>query len=191
MPILVAYNIRIGELYRGGVKIDACVSTFMIKIGFGGSAGIASNCRGYLSCGKNAGILFKGRAYLAEGASLRVDSGKLTFGNNFSANKNCFIACNDEIKIGDDVLLGWDVNIRDSDGHRMYVNGAMKTPLKSIVIGAHTWICSCVDILKGAIICAHSVVAYRSCVVGVFSDEHVLIGGYPAKILQRDIDWEE
>ena len=46
------------------------------------------------------------------------------------------------MKIGDDVILEWKLNIRDSDGHVVYDNiTKIKNPIqKDITIKNHIWI---------------------------------------------------
>ena len=97
------------------------------------------------------------------------------------------------LTVGDDVLLGWRVNIRDSDGHSIYDDiTKIKNPIqKNITIGNHVWIASYVDILKGTEIKDNSVIAYRSCVLSKFDKANCIIGGYPAKILRENINWEK
>lgn len=41
-------------------------------------------------------------------------------GNDFYANRNLTIQCEKQILFGDNDLLGWNVSVRDTDGHRIY-----------------------------------------------------------------------
>ena len=95
------------------------------------------------------------------------------------------------ITFGENVLLGWNINVRDSDGHMMYHDGQKVPSFKPVYIGNHVWIASCVDILKGVTIPDGSVVAYRSCLTKPFAEKNALIAGYPAKIVRTDIEWEK
>lgn len=137
---------------------------------------------------------FNGLAQFSKGNSIRVGANAtLIIGNNFAANKECSIICDGNMKIGNDVLLGWKVNIRDADGHSVYDNiTKIKNPIqKNVTIGNHVWIASYVDILKGVEIKDNSVIAYRSCVLSKFHKSNCIIGGYPAKILRENINWEK
>lgn len=191
LPFFISYDTKLGKL-RKNIEFDEKVSIrpFMIKFGIGGSQGIMSNY-GFFSCGKKGKIIFSGRASFGAGCSVRVDSGVLSVGNNFSANKNCFISCSDAITFGDDVLLGFNIAIRDSDGHTIYSDGVKKSNILPVIIGNHVWICSEVDVLKGCEIADNCVISYRSCVFGKFEKDNCLIGGYPAKIISENIDWEK
>ena len=188
LPILIANNIKKVELKRGSIElVNPC--RFGVRIGFGGSDGVAA-VRGSLIVRGNGKIVFQGNAHMGKGASLRVGDGILTFGKDFSCNKNCFISCSKCITIGNDVLLGWNINIRDSDGHGIRIQGGEYKPSeKPVLIGNHVWIASEADILKGVHISDECVVAYRSCVTKAFSEKNILIAGYPAAIAQRNITW--
>ena len=117
-------------------------------------------------------------------------NGILNIGDNFATNKKCSLICDGNMKIGNDVLLGWKVNIRDSDGHVVYDNiTKIKNPIqKDVTIGNHVWIASYVDILKGTEIKDNYVIAYRSCVLSKFDKSNCIIGGYPAKVLRENIN---
>ena len=161
----------------------------IVTIGFGGSEGIQSR-KSYLII-RNGRIVFRGKTNISAGSTIRVDNGTLEFGKNFSCNNNCSISCSRGVKFGNDVLLGWNVNIRDSDGHNIYYNNELKESQKTVNISDHVWIASFVDILKGVYIGANNVIAYRSCISKSFDLSNCLIGGNPGKILQNNIRWEK
>lgn len=189
LPFFVCNDVELGTL-SGVIELPANrIHHFMIKFGFGGSDGVSAG-KGYFSCGTDSRIVFEGSASFGAGCSVRVDRGVLQFGNKFSANRNCFISCTEKIIFGENVLLGFNIAIRDSDGHTILKDGSRKENLLPVIIGNHVWICSEVDILKGSRIGSDCVVTYRSCVLGDFPDSNCLIGGYPAKILQTGISWE-
>lgn len=195
LPFFISYNTQVGEIHRDVVRINNGISRFMIKIGFGGSKGVYSNGKGYISFGKNAKVVFNGRAGFSEGAAIRVDKGRLIFGKNFNANKNCFISCSDSVEFGDNVLLGWNFNIRDSDGHAIFdINDKNRevaaTIYDGITIGNHVWFAAHVDVLKGVEIPDNCVVGYNSCVTNKFEEPNCIIAGYPAKVVRENVNWE-
>ena len=191
MPIFISNKINCEDTYRGCIKIEGKVKPLMITIGLGGSKAIPSQ-KGMIHISKKnkAKVIFKGKTRFAEGNVIFVNNGTLTFGNNFSSNRNCFISSDNNMQFGDDVLLGWNVNIRDSDGHEIiYDKTDNKDP--KVVIGKHVWICANNDILKGTTIGNDCVIAYRSCVLGLNAPDNSLIGGYPAKIIKNNINWKK
>lgn len=196
LPILVDYRTKLSGLHRGCIQIDEKIRPFMIKFGFQeGTLGVPQIVTdNYLIFGKTGKAVFYGKAQFARGISLRIDSGTISFGRNFSCNKCCFIACNREITFGNDVLIGWHTNIRDMDGHNVWLGEKIDSCLhnveRPIKIGNNVWIASYVDILKGSEIPDGCIVAYRSCVYKKFEQEKCIIGGYPARIVKENILWE-
>lgn len=186
-PIIFSNDTRIKGLTKENVVVEK-MKFGTIFIGFDGSEGINKNKTNIII--SNGKIIFKGRADISTGTSVRVDVGNLIIGDGFSCNRNCFISCSKGITIGDDVLMGWDINIRDSDGHTIYKNDVKRASHKAVTIGNHVWIASYVDILKGVNIPNGCVVGYRSCVTNSFTNENTLIAGYPARMIQENIKWD-
>ncbi|MDO4338412.1 MAG: acyltransferase [Eubacteriales bacterium] len=203
LPVFLHYNVKIGSLPKGCIEIvDAPIRPGMIKFGCSmGSAGVfmgeypAHSGGGYISVKPGCKIKFRGSAVFAGGISLRLDnSGIADFGNNFRCNSYCFIAANSLIKIGEGCVIGWNVNIRDVDGHHIYkLNDKERTFInepRPVIIGAHVWIAAHVDIIKGTSIPDNSVIAYGSIIAGKkFEKGNCILGGNPIKVLKEDIDW--
>lgn len=192
-PVIVKYNVKIIQTHKNCIMLKnfAGGQFYRIKYGFGGSQHICSNKNSIILLGKKGQIEFNGYAEFAEGISIRCEYGKISFGKNFSANKNCCFNCEYDMKIGDDVLLGWNINFRDTDGHDVYIDNKKSENQKKVVVGNHVWICSYVDLLKGAEIGNESVVAWKSCVIKPLNQDNCLIGGSPAKILKENIKWNK
>ena len=190
LPVFVHYNTTLINIHKGVLALGQ-VRTGLIRFGFGGTYGLqpAATEKNLIEFGNEAKIVFSGRARFAKGTTIR-GGGIISFGSRFSSNRNCFFGCNEKITIGNDVLLGWNVTIRDSDNHKVFRNGELKQGKEQVTIGNHVWICSCADVLKGTFISDESVVAYRALVTRKFDEQHVLIGGAPARILQDGISWE-
>lgn len=204
LPIWIHYHTKIGKVQKGCIEIDKRhIKPGMIKLGCSmGSAGVftgeypASSGGGYLNVKPGCKLIFKGKAVLAGGFSVRLDNGGiLEFGENFGCNSYCFFAANSVMRFGKNCTLGWKINVRDSDGHALYnLNTSNKEPFnkpREILIGDHVWIAACVDILKGTVIPKDSVVAYGTLLSGQkFNEENTIIGGNPPKVLKRDISWK-
>ena len=193
MPVLVSYKTKLKGIKKNKIIIDAPIKFGLIRIGFGGIDAIMENNCSFFRIDDTGKIIFKGKCLFSSGVSLRISNDStLTFGDNFSANKNFTISCDNVTTIGNDVLIGWNVNIRNSDGHHIYdtVTKLNNPIVKPVTIGNHVWITSNVDILKGSEIPDNCVVAYRSCVLSKFTTPHCIIGGYPAKVLRENISWK-
>lgn len=191
LPVLISRHIKTKNLHKGSIKINSDISRFMIKIGIGGSEGQIGNEKGFWFIQKGAKIIFEGSAGFSKGNSIRVDSGCMHIGANFNSNSFCLYHCENKITIGDNVLIGCNVTIRDNDGgHTILYNGLMDNcNNRPIHIGDDVWICAKVDILKGVNIPNGCVIGYRSCVLGKFQQENCIIAGYPAKVLRENISW--
>jgi len=114
-----------------------------------------------------------------EGATLELGSGFI----NHGARIHCF----NRIKIGNQVYIGDDVAIRDSDGHEIIGSGKpMSLP---IIIGDHVWIGAKVTIVKGVTIGEGSVVA-AGAVVTKDVPAHCLVAGVPAKVIKENVSWQ-
>lgn len=115
------------------------------------------------------------------------NKGLIKIGNNFFANYNCFLSANcEEIKIGNDCLLGPDVLIINSN--HSFKSGVLTRELpnlsKKIVIGNNVWIGAKSIILPGVIIGDNVVVAAGS-VVNKSVTDNTVVGGIPAKVIKR------
>lgn len=71
---------------------------------------------GVIQVGKHLG--------LSQGCVICVNNAKLILGNKFRCNYSTTIDCSDaDIEIGNDVVLGWNVTIKNNDGHYVIENG--------------------------------------------------------------------
>lgn len=189
-PIWVSCNTQLGRLYKNTVKIEAPIKPKMIRFGCEGM-NVPGNTKGSVSIEKGADIVFKGYASFARGTVVRVD-GQVVFGNYFSVNSCSFISCSDQMNFGDDVLIGWHVHIRDTDGHTIVDEHKNEKPRKKpINIGNHVWIGAFAHVLRGVNIPDDCVVAYRSTVLHSFEESGCIIGGYPAKVIKRNSNWKK
>lgn len=188
-PLLINNSVKLKGIKADSIVINGKPKRFMIKLGFGGSESIIAE-KSHIILGKNCKLIFDGEAIFAPGIKIVVKNNNLTFGRNFYSNKNLFISSDNNIKFLDDVLIGWNVNIRDTDGHKIIKKDDKKLDCQ-VIIGNHVWICSYVDVLKGTKIGDNSVIAYRSCCTGINCTNNTLIGGYPAKVLKENINWEK
>jgi len=189
LPIIFSKNCKFFGLRRGCVKLNNHSSR--VTVGFYGSNGVEQNKHTLIYIGEKGYLQFNGCAVIGAGSSLRIDNGTLTIGDNFSCNKNCFISCTKSISFGNDCLLGWNINIRDSDGHSIFdADGTEKPSLKEVIIGNHVWIASNVNILKGTIIGNNSVVGFGSMLTKEYKINNVIIAGNPAKIVQNNVSWK-
>lgn len=122
-------------------------------------------------------------------------------GNNVSIGRNTKVNANSKqptllrcvgggkISIGDECLLSNNIEIHNSDYHKILKENTIVNPSENIFIGNHTWIGLQCLILKGTCIPNDCIVGARSLVTKKFVEPNTLIAGSPAKIIKRDVEW--
>ena len=111
----------------------------------------------------------------------------IKIGNNVFINNNFVIICDKTlIEIGDNTLIGPNVEIINSDFHEIdpYNRNSGNHECKPVIIKKNVFIGSNVKILKGAVIGDNSVIANSSVVIGSVP-ENVVFGGVPAKFIRN------
>lgn len=119
---------------------------------------------------------------------------EITIGDN-STFEDIHIAATEpksKIYIGKDCMFANYIDVRTGDSHSiidMETNQRINYA-QDIFVNDHVWVASHVSILKGVHIAKDSVVATRAMVTKPFDESNVLIGGIPAKIIKRNINWD-
>ncbi len=96
------------------------------------------------------------------------------------------------VEVGKDCMFAGETIIFASDAHRIYdinTNEILNDVKHHVIIGDHTWVCQGNKFLKNAIIPKNCIVANNSNVTKEFTEENCLIGGNPAKVIKRNINW--
>lgn len=188
LPIYVTTNLGEIQLHRGQLILKEPYRKSVI-IGACGSAALQQFKSG-IHLSKGATLIFNGMTVIAEGCVLRCDKdSSIEFGKDFYCNKNCFFRSSDKITFGDGCSLGWNVQINTNNGHPVWSEGdsfPIKGPVK---IGNHVWITSNVIIGKNVDIANGCIIAQGSVVSKKFEEEKSLIGGVPATIIKKNIQW--
>lgn len=188
IPILISPKAKIGNLGRNRLQLPEKVSFGMIRFGLNCSYGIDAH-KSFLYVAEGTKLVFRGKAKLSSGISIRIDSGEIEIGERAFFNANCVMRCTNRISFGDEILVGWNVSFITDDGHTIIVDGLRKDREKPIVIGDHVWIASDTKIAKGTIIADDCVVAQNSLVNTLFYEKGSLIGGIPAKVIKHNVSW--
>ena len=82
LPLFIGYHTRLDKLSRN-IEFTCKPSTFMVRIGWGGTAGRDTGKRNYILLNNNAHLKFHGRCTMSSGVSLILDLGTLEIGKNF------------------------------------------------------------------------------------------------------------
>ena len=142
---------------------------------------------GYLSLSDNSKLIVNGNFNFYSGCRIAVvNGGTLKIGSGYM-NYDSKVYCFNSITIGDNVAISEGVIIRDSDNHEILGNN--KPISLPINIKDHVWIGMNSIVLKGVTIGENSIIAAGS-VVNKDVPPNCLVGGVPAKVIKRDINWE-
>lgn len=96
-----------------------------------------------------------------------------------------------KIYIGDDCLFSYNIDLRNTDSHKIYRNNILINEGKEVVIKDRVWVGEGVNILKGVFINSDNVIGAGALVNKNIFEKNVVIGGNPAKIIKRDIKWKK
>lgn len=110
----------------------------------------------------------------------------IVLGDNIHVNNAFSIVSEKKVIIKNNVLIGYNCSISDSNFHDLDINKRGQTdPIpKEVIIENNVFIGNNVTILKGVVIGENSVVATGAVVTKSFP-ENVVIGGCPAKIISK------
>ena len=153
-----------------------------------------SNDEAKLFVGKNAMFRVDGRfdvdanceIVVFENAELIIKGGKYGYSD---ANSGLRIICGQKIEIKEDVGIGRDVMIRDTNGNNHFINTMGYKTSRPIVIGERAWLCESCTIMPGVKIGMGAIVAVNSTVTKSVPD-HSIVSGYPAQVVQKDVIWK-
>jgi acetyltransferase-like isoleucine patch superfamily enzyme len=141
-----------------------------------------------LIMGSNSRLILNGSVNVASGVSIIIlGGGILEVGNEVFINCDTKILCADHIKIGSHTTLSWNVEVCDTDHHRIIREGSQtQAPITigaGVLVGRHSMIMKGVTVGDGAVVAAGALVTRdvpAAC----------LAGGVPARIIKHDILWQ-
>lgn len=139
-------------------------------------------------------IIGKGCHLHNSGITMIGHNQKFIIGNNVrmvevhayvSQNSNCIIE--DDCLFSSRIILwcGDAHKIKDKDSQRI-----LNEEETTIKIGRHCWIGEHCRLTKHASLADNTIVACSSVITKPFTEEYTVIAGNPAKIVKKNIDWE-
>ena len=138
-------------------------------------------------------LVINGKANIGRGCRISIGNGAvLTLGDKLTITGRSSIICQEEITLGNDCLLSWDILIMDTDFHNILnENGKVINQPRPIHIGNHVWIGCRNTILKGVSIADNVIVSANSTITQRVSESNCAIGGIgrDATILKKGINW--
>ena len=190
MPVWITTNFKIMKLKRGQIILDYPYRKNFF-LGDCGSVGF-QEMQGGIYMEEGAKLIMNAMCVIGQGTILRCDrNAVIELGKNFYCNKNCHIRSAERIKIGDNSLVGWNVQINTDDGHSILHDGKAVKRVGSIEIGNHVWLTSNTIVAKNVKIADGCIIAQGAVVTKSISESKSLVGGIPAKVIRQNIEWEK
>lgn len=113
---------------------------------------------------------------------------RLHIGGKGATNINATIICADSISMGEFVMLGRNVTIRDNNGgHYIACRGYRNS--RPVIIGQHAWLCESSTIMAGAKIGDGAIVGAHSLITGGVSS-FTMVAGNPARVVDEEVYWK-
>ena len=141
----------------------------------------------------NNNILYIGGDCAVNNLSIILDNegSEIRIGNKTSIAKAQIVSLEPyKIEIGEDCMLSYDIEIRNTDSHKIYDKNTNQriNEGKSINIGNHVWLGMRAVILKGVTIEDNSIVAGGS-IVTKDVKVNTIVSGNPAKQIKENVYW--
>ncbi|MEN0054755.1 MAG: acyltransferase [Mucilaginibacter sp.] len=133
----------------------------------------------------------RGDYSIAKGCRFDIGpQGVVNIGSGGFINANSLLIIMHKLTIGDDCSISWNTQFLDDNFHQLEYEGKKDDKNNEIAIGNHVWIgCNCF-FYKGSRIPDNCIVAANSVVKDAFYEENTLIGGNPAKVIKRNVNWK-
>jgi len=148
-----------------------------------------SKAETYIRLRKNAIWEVKNGASISYGATIEVLYDAVLDTCFFTMNSFSVIICAKNIVIGDDVMIGRNVTVYDSDFHKIQNN--LKEVSQKVYIGNHVWLTSHVTILKGVTISDGCIVGNHT-VINKNIEANQLVTSNIAQVVRREkIEWRK
>ncbi|TIT03031.1 MAG: acyltransferase [Mesorhizobium sp.] len=183
------YNIICRFYWSVRVRLQLRIRRVPLPKGFVVLGPLGLSARGRIRIGENVTIVNSSRfnrAGINHPTQLVAGQGAtLTIGNNTGIS-GAAIFCSESITIGNNVLIGANCNIYDTDFHPVdFMRRREGMPCKTapIVIEDDVWLGAGVTVLKGVMIGARSVIAAGSVVTSDIPPD-CLAGGVPCKVIR-------
>ena len=141
----------------------------------------------------NNNILYIGDNCVVNNTSIILDNegAEIKIGNKTSIAKAQIVSLEPyKIEIGEDCMLSYDIEIRNTDSHKIYDKDTNKriNEGKSVNIGNHVWLGMRAVILKGVNIGNNSIVAGGS-IVTKDVKANTIVSGSPARQIKESVYW--
>lgn len=168
-------------------KEAKCVYNGILQLGHKRISG--SHLETRLLVEKDAQLIVHDDFTFSYGSDVEVFNGaKLEIKGKGAANIAATIICGESIYIGERVMIGRNVTIRDNNGNH-YISRRGYKDTRPVIIGDHAWLCEGCTIMPGVKIGEGAIVGAKAV---VFSNvpPHAMVSGNPATIIDENVYWK-
>ena len=178
LPVLFAPGVKFISL-KGKILLESTPLRGQVKFG--------RNC----AVNINGTITFKSNITIGEGSVLYVGpDATLTFGSGFYATSDLGVNCKKKISFGDGCLIAYQVQVLDTDFHRIMDKTGILNPDKEVIIGNHVWIGARTTVLKGTRIADNIVIGAASVLTKQYNVNYSVYAGNPATLVKKNVEWD-
>ncbi|MBR6164260.1 hypothetical protein IKQ26_10300 [bacterium] len=140
------------------------------------------------------GVTIRGSLTIGVKAKNRCNGATVQIGKNTHIGSVDILVLEPDTKveIGENCMFATNIRIQASDTHSVYniENNELTNWAKGVFIGNHVWVADDVKIGKSVYISDNSIVSWGSVVYGKFKEPNVVIGGNPASVYKRGVNWD-
>ena len=193
LPIVVCKGAKF-HTTLGWVVFDCPIKFGLLRIGSLSARNVDSKYERTIIYNEGK-IIVNGYIWIGVGCRVNIYKGaELYLGKNLKVTGRTTVICRKRIIIGDDCLFSWDIQIMDTDFHKVFDGNDCQINVdKEIVIGSHVWIGARSTVLKGSQIPANSVIAAGSLFSGKREREScIYVGqGKDLSVVKERIKWSD
>lgn len=194
-PVFCGVHTSIRGLKKGSIRLETSnIKKVVVTLGLdafkGTMLGGKKHKHSYISFAAGSKLVCKGKCGFASGNTIVLSkNAELIMGSDFSSNVLCNFFVYKKVEFGDDCFCGWNVSVRDGDGHFITnrESGEILNHPEEICVGNHVWLCSDVTVMKGVSISDNCVIACGSLVLRSCESPNSIYGGSPAKKIKENI----
>lgn len=140
--------------------------------------------------GKSAKIILHHGGFLSYGTTLEVKDNAIFEAGYFSANTGSVFIVDKKVYFGEDVMIGRNVMIYDSDFHQVINYSGEPTNLpQEVVIEDHVWLTSNTNVNKGTHINEGTIIANQTVIYGNIPEYSLVAGKSNGKVHKNDVRW--
>lgn len=185
-------NVYILPYLNAVIDLDSTAKIYVRKknIEIGKDKLSKSKAETYIRLGKKAVWISKKGAGLSYNTMLEIDENAKFESGYFTVNCGSVIVCAKHICFGDDIMIGRNVIVYDSDHHQILdSNSNLKNHSKGVKIDDHVWLASNVNVLKGSHIEKNSIIGARTIITKCIPENSIVVGNDSLRIICDDARW--